>query len=79
MAAYFTADGRTVVAHYLSTSGTAEAVANEMWKHPDESIEPVISKVRDDAIEIRFTAGDGDRLKIFLFYLVAAFGHAIYV
>ena len=77
--AYATADGGTVVAHYLSTSRNAEAVAGEMWKHPGDGVDPTLRRVADDAIEVRFTARDADHMRTFFFYLSAALGHAIYV
>lgn len=79
LAAYAAADGRTVVAHYLSRSDNAEAVAQEMWRHPDEGIDPAISKAGQEAIEVRFTARDSEQMGMFLFFLFAALGHAIYV
>lgn len=77
--AYATADGRTVVAHYLSTSGTADAAANRMWKHPDDGVDAAVRRVGDAVIEVRFTARDSDQMRMFFFYLFAALGHAIYV
>jgi hypothetical protein len=79
VAAYVTVDGRTVVAHYLSTSGTADAVANRMWKNPDEGVDPVVRRAGNNVIEVRFNARDTDHLRMFFFVLFAALGHAIFV
>jgi hypothetical protein len=79
VAAYGAADGRTIVVHYLSTSDNAEAVAQEIWRHPGEGVDPAIGKAVDDTIEVRFTARDSDQMRTFFFFLFAALGHAIYV
>ena len=79
LTSYVTADGRTIVAQYLSTSGTAEAVANRMWKNPDEGVDATVRRAGNDVIEVRFTARDTDHLRRFFFFLFAALGHAIFV
>jgi hypothetical protein len=79
VAAHVAADGRATVVHYLSTSDNAEAVAQEMWRHPREGLDPAIGTPADDTIEMRFTARDSDQMSMFFFFLFAALGHAIYV
>jgi hypothetical protein len=74
-----TADGRTIVAHYLSQAADAEQIARWMWHRPGDGVTPAFRRVGKDAIEARFTAKDEEDLSMFFFYLLAAFGHATYL
>jgi hypothetical protein len=77
--AHATSDGRTIVAHYLSHAVDAEPIARRIWNRPGDGVTPAFRRVSKDAIEVRFTAKDEEDLSMFLFYLLAAFGHATYL
>lgn len=73
------ADGRTIVAHYLSRSANAEPIARRMWHKPGDGIAPLFRRAGKDAIEARFTAKDEEDLSMFFFYSLASLGHAVYL
>lgn len=79
VAAHANADGRTIVAHYLSKGATAETVATRLFKHPGDRVSPTFRRVADGATEVRFTATDGEHLSMFLFYLFGTLGHGTYL
>jgi hypothetical protein len=77
--AHVKADGRTIVAHYLSSGATAEQIARRIWHHPGDGVSPEFRRVGGDVVEIRFVAQDEEQLSMFFFHLMAALGHAVYV
>ena len=79
VAAHVRADGRTIVAHYLSHASDAEQIARRIWSHPGDGVSPALRRVGPDVIEVRFVAKDEEELSMFFFYLMAALGHATYV
>jgi hypothetical protein len=79
VAAHANADGRTVVAHYLSKGVTAETVATRLFKHAGDGVSPTFRRAADDAIEVRFIATDGAHLSMFFFYLFGTLGHGTYL
>jgi hypothetical protein len=72
-------DGRTIVVHYLSTGPKAEDVARKIWHRPGDGVVPAIRRVAAGAIEVRFSAKDEEDLSMFMYYLLAALGHATYL
>lgn len=77
--AHVNADGRTIVAHYLSEGGVAEQMGNRIWNHPGDGVSPAFKRVAANVIEARFVADDEEHLSMFFFYLMAALRHAVYV
>ena len=77
--AHVNADGRTIVAHYLSSSRTAEETARRIWDHPGDGVSPAFQRVGSNAVEVRFVARDTEDVAMFFFYLQAALGHATYL
>jgi hypothetical protein len=77
--AHVNADGRTIVAHYLSQAANAEQIARRIWNHPGDGVSPAFRRAGLNAIEVRFVAKDEEDVAMFLFYLTAALGHATYV
>jgi hypothetical protein len=77
--AHVSADGRTIVAHYLSSGAAAEQVARRIWDHPGDGVSPVFQRVSGNAVEVRFVAKDEEDLAMFFFFLCAALGHATYL
>jgi hypothetical protein len=77
--AHVGADGRTVVAHYLSLTANAEQIARRIWDHPGDGVAPAFRRADTNVIEVRFVATDEDNLSMFFFYLMGALGHATYV
>jgi hypothetical protein len=77
--AHVNADGRTIVARYLSRGATAEQIARRIWHHPGDGVSPEFRRLSGDIVEIRFVAQDEEQLSMFFFYLMAALGHATYV
>lgn len=74
-----TPDGRALVVHYLSDAPNAEALATRMLAHPGDGVSPEILRADAGVIAVRFAATDEEHLSMFLFYLLAALGHATYV
>jgi hypothetical protein len=72
------ADGATLVAHYLSAAN-GERTARRMWDRPGDGVAPAFRSAGPNAIEARFAARDEEQLSIVLFYLLASLGHAIYL
>ena len=77
--AHVNADGRTVVAHYVSRAASAEQTARRIWHHPGERVEPEFRRVGTNAVEVRLVAATDEHLSTFFFFLIAAIGHAIYL
>ena len=77
--AHVHADGRTIVAHYVSDNTRAEQMAREMWYHPRDGVTPAFRSVGSNAIEARLVAKDEEQLRTFFFFLMAALGHAMYI
>ena len=74
--AYVNADGRTIVAHYVSPAANADQTARRLWAHPGDGVSPAVRRVSANAIEARLVAKDEEDLAMFFFYLLAALGHA---
>jgi hypothetical protein len=79
LTAHASSDGRTVVVYFLSRAAAPEKVADRIFTHTGDGVRPAFRKAGDGAIEVRFTATDGEHLSMFLFYLFAALGHATYL
>jgi hypothetical protein len=79
VAAYASADGTTIVVHYVSKSPRAEQVARRLFPYPDDGARATLTRASGDAIEVRFAAKDGERLGLFFFCLMGALGRAIYL
>jgi len=77
--AHASADGTTMVVHYLSKSPKAEQAARRIFYHPGDGLSPTFKGVSADAIEVRYVAKDEEDLAMFWFYLMAALGHAVYL
>jgi hypothetical protein len=77
--AHVDADGRTIVAHYVSNSTRAEQIARELWDHPGDGVSPTFRSVGSNVIEARLVAKDEQQLRVFFFFLLAALGHAMYI
>ena len=77
--AHASADGRTIVTHYLSRAVDAERIARRLLERAGDGVSPAFRRVGDQAIEARFTAKDEEDLSMFFFYLLTALGHATYL
>lgn len=77
--AHASADGTTMVVHYLSKSPKAEQAARRIFYHPGDGLTPTFKRVSGDAIQVRYVAKDEEDLAMFWYYLMAALGHAVYL
>ena len=77
--AHASADGATMVVHYLSKGPKAEQAARRIFSHPGDGLIPTFRRASGGAIEVRYVAKDEEDLAMFWFYLMAALGHAIYL
>jgi hypothetical protein len=63
---------------YLSANQSAEQIAGGYWRHPRESLDPVIRTASPGAVEILLEAGSTGG-PMFCFILFAALGHVVFI